>query len=55
MAKTVRRAQAQKPRWSGEMVRNVQERRRSNAAGVHGCRTDYQRRPKHVGRGWEDF
>lgn len=55
MAKNKRRAQAPKPKNMGNeaYMRGMQELRRSNAAGSHKMATDYRRRPKHMGKGWE--
>lgn len=36
-----------------EYMRGMQEIRFSNAAGPHRSDTDYRRKPKHPGRGWE--
>ena len=50
-----RRPQNSKPAKSGNtrMMEGMQELRRSNAAGVHKSDSDYRRRPKHMGKGWE--
>lgn len=50
-----RRPQSPKPAKSGNVgyMEGMQELRRSNAAGPHRAGTDYRRRPKHMGRGWE--
>lgn len=52
---TNRRAQTSKPAKSGntKFMEGMQELRRSNAAGPHKSASDYRRRPKHMGRGWE--
>lgn len=36
-----------------ELAKAMQELRRSSAAERHRSVKDYQRKPKHVGRGWE--
>jgi hypothetical protein len=48
-----KRPQAQKVRRNSEKQREVLELRRSNAAQPHRSGTEYARRPKHMGRGWE--
>jgi hypothetical protein len=48
-----KRPQAQKPRRSAETQRQVLELRSSNAAQPHRSATAYNRRPKHMGKGWE--
>ena len=48
-----KRPQAQKVRRNSEKQREVLELRRSNAAMPHRSGTEYARRPKHMGRGWE--
>lgn len=54
MAKN-RRPQNSKPAKSGntKYVEAMQGKRFSSAAGYHKKATDYRRKPKHVGRGWE--
>lgn len=51
-----RRPQTSKPAKSGnrEMAVAMQELRRSSAASRHALTTDYRRRPKHMGRGWDE-
>lgn len=34
-------------------IRAEVDRARSNAAGPHKAASDYRRKPKHVGRGWD--
>ncbi len=49
-----KRRTAQKPKVSDERyVREIQELRRSGAAGPHRTATDYKRKPKHPGKGWQ--
>jgi hypothetical protein len=50
-----RRSQVSKPAKSGnsKYVEGMQGIRFSNAAGPHKGVTDYRRRPKHMGKGWE--
>lgn len=50
-----RRPQVRKPAKSGNQpyMEGMQELRRSNAAGPHKLATDYTRKPKHPGKGWE--
>lgn len=52
---TNRRAQTPKPAKSGNTgyMEGMQELRRSNASGSHKAATDYRRRPKHMGKGWQ--
>jgi hypothetical protein len=47
-----RRPQTPKAR-NIEYMKGMQELRKSNAAGPHKTATDYRRKPKHPGRGWE--
>lgn len=53
---TNRRPQTSKPAKSGnsKYVEAMQGKRFGNAAGPHRLDTDYRRRPKHKGKGWED-
>lgn len=52
MSKSKRRRE-QKPKNSDERyVREIQELRRSGAAGPHRAATDYRRKPKHF-KGWD--
>lgn len=48
-----KRPQAPKAR-NEEYMRGMQELRRSNAAGTHKSAKDYQRKPKHRNRGWDE-
>ena len=53
---TNRRAQTPKPLMGGRNERYseaMQGKRFGNAATPHKLATDYRRRPKHAGRGWE--
>lgn len=55
MSKSNRR-RGQRPKGKGlsdeRYVREIQELRRSGAAGPHRTATDYRRKPKHF-KGWE--
>lgn len=50
-----RRAQVSKPAKSAnrDMMEGFQELRKGNRAQPHTLATDYRRKPKHAGRGWE--
>lgn len=50
--KNSKRPQAPKGR-NLPYAKAMQELRRSNAAGRHRSATDYRRKPKHPGKGWE--
>lgn len=59
MPSKVRRPQASKgfvvsKKKDAESVRRMQDLRRSNASGIHKGQGEYERRPKHMGRGWGD-
>lgn len=49
---------AQTPKASKRTIDKIGQaeidRAGSNAAGPHRLKTDYRRKPKHVGRGWSD-
>lgn len=51
-----RRQQASKPAKSGNSryMEAMQELRRSNAAQPHRNKSKYNRKPKHVNRGYDD-
>lgn len=53
MAKNKKRPQTPKVRNEAYM-RDMQELRRSNAAGTHRTAKDYRRKPKHVNKGWDN-
>jgi hypothetical protein len=46
-----KRPQAQKVR-NEQLMRAMQDKRQSNAAGFHKPKSDYQRKPKHF-KGWQ--
>ncbi len=53
---TNRRPQTRKPAKSGNTpyMEAMQGKRFGNAAGPHKRATDYRRKPKHKGRGWDN-
>lgn len=53
MSKSRKREQAPKGGENKALTRAMQGKRMSNAAGPHRTATDYRRKPKHPGKGWE--
>lgn len=53
---TNRRPQTSKPAKSGnsKYMEGMQELRRSSATSRHKMATDYNRRPKHMKKGWDE-
>lgn len=55
MAKTrTRIPQQQKVRRDSRQTALILELRRSNASGFHPSGSQYKRKPKHSGRGWDE-
>lgn len=53
MSKKNKRPQAPKGMGNRHLNNAMQGKRFGNAAGPHKSATDYRRKPKHPGKGWE--